>query len=231
MPNRIRIAAACVALAPVAASAADSFYVTAAGGYSWAQTSKLSASHGDGFSFQASSGNSEKHGAWRAGAGWYVLPRVALELAYADYGKQSFSVLGTANGSFVTQGLTMSSAALRRESEREVSAVTLDMVGHWPVHEHVTLVGRVGPAFGLVKASSAIATHLGLEQASVESRVRSFAFHASGAVRWSDVLPSVDLEAALDYLGPVGTSFSADNLDGTGRSSQTTLWLGIVKRF
>ena len=221
MPNPIRIAAACVALAPVAAPAADSFYVTAAGGYSSAQMSKLSSSHGDGFASQASSGESEKHGAWRAGAGWFVLPRVALELAYADYGEQAFSV----------QGLTQSSAALRRESRREVGAVTLDMVGHWPVHEHLTLVGRVGAAFARVGTASTVATDLGLEQASADSHARSFAFHASGAVRWSDALPGLDLEAALDYLGPVGTGFSADHLDGTGRSSQATLWLGVVKRF
>jgi len=94
MIDRIRIAAAVAAIAPMAATAADTFYLTAAGGYSWAQTSKLEASHGDGFDFQTGSGQSENHGAWRVGAGWFVLPRVALEAAYADYGRQSFTVEG-----------------------------------------------------------------------------------------------------------------------------------------
>ena len=48
--------------------------------------------------------------------------------------------------------------------------------------------------------------------------------------RWVDVFPTWDLEASLEYLGPVGTNFGT-GLAGTGRSSQTTLWLGVVKRF
>jgi hypothetical protein len=232
MIERMRIAAVLALATPLAAPAAETFYLTAAGGYSWAQMSKLSASHGDGFDFQTGSDQSEKHGAWRVGAGWFVLPRVALELAYADYGKQSFAVQGVPSPAFVPEVLSE-----ERRSERKVSAVTLDMVGHWPLREHVTLIGRVGPAFGLVKTSGSIAAPggfpfgSGAQSASFDARARSWAFHASGAARWVDVLPTLDVEAALEYLGPVGTSFSGDNLDGTGRSRQTTVWLGLVKRF
>lgn len=227
-----RIAAACAALLPLAAPAADTFYLTAAGGYSWSQMSRLASTHAAGFDAGAASASSEKHGAWRAGAGWYVLPRVALELAYADYGRQSFSVQGVPSPAFVPEVLSE-----ERRSERRVSAVTLDMVGHWPVHEHVTLIGRVGPAFGLVKTTGSIEAPGGFpfgsgpQSARVDARARSWAFHASGAVRWVDVLPTLDLEAALEYLGPVGTSFSGDSLDTTGRSRQTTVWVGLVKRF
>jgi opacity protein-like surface antigen len=232
MIHRIRIAAACAAIVPVAATAADTFYLTAAGGYSWAQTSKLEASHGDGFDFQTGSGQSEDHGAWRVGAGWFVLPRVALELAYADYGRQSFSVEGVPSPAFVPEVLSES-----RASERKVSAAVLDMVGHWPVHERFTLVGRVGAAYGLVKTTSRIEAPGGFpfgsgpQSASFDSRTRSWAFHAAGGVRCVDVLPTLDVEAMLEYLGPVGRSFSGDSLDTTGRSRQTTLWLGLVKRF
>lgn len=232
MIDRIRIAAACVAIAPMAAQAADTFYLTAAGGYSWAQMSKLEASHGDGFDFQTGSSQSENHGAWRVGAGWFVLPRVALELAYADYGKQSFSVEGVPGPAFVPEVLSE-----RRDSERKVSAAVLDMVGHWPVHERFTLIGRVGAAYGLVKTTSRIEAPGGFpfgsgpQSASFDSRTRSWAFHAAGGVRCTDVLPTLDVEAMLEYLGPVGKAFSGDSLDTTGRSRQTTLWLGLVKRF
>lgn len=232
MTNRSFIAAVCAAIAPMAAQAADSFYLTAAGGYSWAQMSKLAASHGDGFDLQTGSGQSGHHGAWRVGAGWFVLPRVALELAYADYGKQSFSVAGVPSPTLVPEALSE-----RRDSERKVRAAVLDMVGHWPVRERFTLIGRVGAAYGLVKTTSRIEAPGGFpfgsgpQSASFDSRTRSWAFHAAGGVRWADVLPTVDVEAMLEYLGPVGKTFSADSLDTTGRSRQTTVWLGLVKRF
>src|SRR4051812_41107786 len=99
------LAAAVLAL-PAAALADDAFYVTAAGGYSWAQTSKLSSGHGGSLDFPTGTGQSEDHGAWRVGAGWFVLPRVALELAYADYGRQSFSVTGVPSPAFVPEVLS-----------------------------------------------------------------------------------------------------------------------------
>lgn len=224
------LAAAVLAL-PFAAPAADAFYLTAAGGYSWAQTSKLSSGHGTGFEFPTGQSESESHGAWRVGAGWFVLPRVALELGYADYGRQSLSVQGVPHPAFVPEVLSES-----RSSERKVSAATLDMVGHWPVHQRVMLIGRVGAAYGRVKLSSHVVAPGGFpsghgpQDASFDARERSWAFHAAGGARWMDVFPTWDLEASLEYLGPVGTKFGAD-LAGTGRSSQTTLWLGVVKRF
>jgi len=224
------LAAAAVAL-PFAASAADTFYATAAGGYSWAQTSKLSAGHGEDFLFPTGQDESENHGAWRVGAGWFVLPRVALELGYADYGKQSFSIRGVPSPAYVPEVLSES-----RTSERKVSAVTLDMVGHWPLQPRVTLIGRVGMAYGLVKLSSHVVAPGGFpfgsgpQDVSLDLRERSWAFHVAGGARWMDVFPTWDLEASLEYLGPVGTNFGT-GLAGTGRSSQTTLWLGVVKRF
>jgi opacity protein-like surface antigen len=218
--------------AEAAAPVLSTFYVTAAGGYSWAQTSKLESSHADGFAFPTGSGQSENHGAWRAGAGWFVLPRVALELAYADYGRQSLAVTGVPSPAFVPEVLSE-----RRESERKVSAAVLDMVGHWPLDERFTLVGRVGAAYGLVKTTSRIDAPGGFpfgsgpRSASFDSRARSWAFHAAGGVRRVDVLPTLDVEAMLEYLGPVGKSFSGDSLGTTGRSRQTTVWLGLVKRF
>ena len=232
MTHRFFIAAACAAIAPLAVQAADTFYITAAGGYSWAQTSKLEATHGDGFDFQTGSGQSEHHGAWRVGAGWFVLPRVALELAYADYGKQAFFVEGVPSPAFVPEVLSE-----RRDSERKVSAAVLDMVGHWPVHERFTLIGRAGAAYGLVKTTTHIEAPGGFpfgsgpQSASFDARKRSWAFHAAGGVRWVDVLPTWDIEAMLEYLGPVGSTFSGDTLETTGRSRQTTVWLGLVKRF
>jgi len=70
----------------------------------------------------------------------------------------------------------------------------------------------------------------GPQDVSLDLRERSWAFHVAGGARWMDVFPTWDLEASLEYLGPVGTKFGGD-LAGTGRSSQTTLWLGVVKRF
>jgi hypothetical protein len=232
MIPRMHIAAACAAAFPLALPAADAFYITAAGGYSWAQESRLASRHESTLSFPTSSGDSENHGAWRVGAGWFVLPRVAAELSYADYGKQRLSAEGVPSPAFVPEVLSE-----RRDSERKVSAVALDMVGHWPVHDHVTLVGRVGAAYGLVKLSGHVAAPGGFpfgsgpQDASFEERERSWAFHASGGVRWSDLWPTWDLEAALEYLGPVGSQFSDTSLGGTGRSHQVTAWLGIVKRF
>lgn len=229
---RIRILAALAAAIPFAVSAADSFYVTAAGGYSGAQTSKLASGHESTLAFPTSSGDSESHGAWRVGAGWFVLPRLAAELSYADYGKQRFSVEGVPSPAFVPEVLSE-----RRDSERKVSAVALDMVGHWPVHERVMLIGRVGAAYGLVKLTGHVAAPGGFpfgsgpQEASFDERSRNFAFHVSGGVRWTDVLPTCDLEAAVEYLGPVGSSFSDTSLEGTGRSHQATVWLGLVKRF
>src|SRR3954465_3199113 len=101
------LVAAALAL-PFAACADDAFYVTAAGGYSWAQTSKLSSGHAQDFAFPTAKGESENHGAWRLGAGWFVLPRVALELGYADYGKQSFSIQGVPSPAFVPEVLSQS---------------------------------------------------------------------------------------------------------------------------
>jgi len=234
-PLACGLAAAVLAM-PHAASAADApaanaFYVTAAGGYSWAQTSKLSSGHGQGFAFPIDDSDSENHGAWRLGAGWFVLPRVAVELGYADYGKQSLSIVGVPSPAFPPEVLSES-----RTSERKVSAATLDMVGHWPLQPRVTLIGRVGMAYGLVKLSSHVVAPGGFpfghgpQDASFDTRERSWAFHVAGGARWMDVLPAWDLEASVEYLGPVGTKFGGD-LAGTGRSSQTTLWLGVVKRF
>ena len=98
------------------------------------------------------------------------------------------------------------------------------------------LIGRVGAAYGLVKLSSHVVAPGGFpfgsgpQEASFDTRERSWAFHVAGGARFVDVFPTWDLEASLEYLGPVGTKFGGD-LAGTGRSSQTTLWLGVVKRF
>jgi opacity protein-like surface antigen len=197
------LAAAVLAL-PCAAVAADApapdaFYLTAAGGYSWSQTSKLSSGDGTGFDFPIGEGSSENHGAWRVGAGWFALPRVAVELGYADYGKQSLSIVGVPSPAFVPEVLSES-----RTSERKVSAVTLDMVGHWPMHPRLTLIGRVGAAYGLVKLSSHVVAPGGFpfgsgpQDATFDIRERSWAFHAAGGARWTDVFPTWDLEASLE---------------------------------
>lgn len=225
--------AAALLLAPLAAPAADSsWYLTAAGGYTWAQSSSLSTGHDQNLAFPVSSGSSESHGAMRFGGGWFVLPRVALEAAWADYGKQSFDVTGVPSPAFVPEVLSE-----RRTSERKVSAVTLDMVGHWPVDPRVTLVGRVGAGYGLVEFSSHVAAPGGFpfgsgpQDAAYGARTRSWAFHAAGGARVVDLAPTWDLEAYVEYLGPVGSEFSGSSLDRTGRSSQVTIWLGVVKRF
>jgi hypothetical protein len=225
-------AAAAAALLPLAAPAADTAYVTAAGGYTSAQTSRLGSGHQDGFAFPTGSSESENHGAMRVGGGWFVLPRVALEASWADYGKQDLSAEG-APGPALVPGVLSG----RRMTERKVSAVALDMVGHWPVHPHVTLVGRVGMAYGFVKATGHVAAPGGFpsgggpQDASYDVRQRSWAFHGSAGARWVDVVPTLDVEAMVEYLGPVGSFFASESIGGTGRSSQATVWLGLVKRF
>jgi hypothetical protein len=225
----------CAAIAAFAAASqahATGAYVSASGGITRAEGSALASGHAADFVSPSEVSHSERRGIWRLGAGWEVLPRVALELHYSDYGRQRLQAAGSPNPfAFPEEVLRQS-----RASERRVTAWGLDLACRWPVAESVALVGRVGAALAEVRLENRIEAPGGFpfgsgpQQASFTAKKRAWAPRVAAGVAWQPA-QRWEVQGTLEYLGPIGSDFAAGDLQRTGRSHQASAWLTLLRRF
>ena len=229
---RIVPALAVLAVAwPAWATATPPSYVSAAIGYSEADTSGLEG--GNAHDFDGASTSSSRSGlAWRIAAGTALTPRFGLELNYTDYGRTRIEASGSANAvAFPPEVLPQ-----HRATAREVTAWGLDLVARFPVAPAVLLAARAGAAYATVKATSHVEAPGGFpfgqgpQDATFAARDRTWAPRIGAGASW-DFAPGWAAEASLEYLAPVGRGFSSGSEDRAGRSRQASGWVGIARRF
>jgi opacity protein-like surface antigen len=214
---------ACATIAPPAraAESATGFYVGAGAGVSRYDIDFSAQVHdayaGAPFTV-ASAGMTDRGGtAATLFAGWQFHRHVAVEAAYAWLGKAGAAYTLDRFGTFT------------RDAEYEASAVTLALVGSWPVHERFTLLVKGGVAF----------TRLEYRETGAD-RGEPHAFDAptldqtrgmAGLGATYAIAPQWTVRGEWDRYFDVGRRFAL-NEDGNGRfDAIDAFWVGVQYRF
>jgi opacity protein-like surface antigen len=215
------------------AAAAGEWYGGLAGGGTRGEASELEHDYPqDGPPVQVSSSDfRESHGAWKAFAGWRPIHWVAIELSYADYGTQKLGYTATP--------ITFAHLIPQQtgDGRRSVKGWNGDILGFLPIATNMEGFVGIGIAHARVKlTTNFISYFVGLEPqpspTTSSSSDTSTAARFSLGIAW---IPSAQWSVRLGYehLAKVGISFETGSVRGdhTGRSSQETLWLSMLRTF
>ncbi len=226
--------AALFAIAYPVKSTAGPWYAGFAGGVSGSEGSDLENSYPvDGSRFPprvVSSYLDQNRHTWRALVGLRPKDFLAVELNYSDYGTQNLGYRGRRDMPF---GPAFFIPQVTAEGRRTVTALGIDVIGHWPLSSKLTALLGVGLVRATVKLDSDFSTIVGFPPArnsSTSASERSMVVRYSLGGSWT-FDPRWALQAKFEYLPEIGSDFASGTESHTGRSSQQTFWLSVERNF
>jgi opacity protein-like surface antigen len=107
-----------------------------------------------------------------------------------------------------------------------------DVIGTWPITSSIEALAGVGVVRARVNLTTDF-TSSGLfltQTGNISESASGTKARGSLGANWTP-FPSWMLRVNYEYLDAVGTSFQPARPQGTGRSTQQTVWLSVVKSF
>jgi len=162
--------------------------------------------------------------------GRQVLPWLAAEIAYGDYGAQRIEYRGR---SFPI-GPPLFSHQFLVHATRKVKTFGVDLVGTWPPEGPVYLSGSIG-AYRAKTTRDEVNEIIG-NSVFPSSTLYSSYKDTSNVARYSlgagwRLNPSCALTLSYEHLGEIGSEFPMFTANATGKLSQSATWLGLTYRF
>jgi hypothetical protein len=201
------------------------FYVTVSGGE--ARTSDALVSNTESAITNATAVHSDfdsRDTAWKAGAGYRLLPWLSLELDYADLGRATVQTSLTASG--VPAGLTI---------DRRVDGWGASALFSWPIAPAFALYGRAGAFRANVKTEQRLAGNIVFGDTDPQLRSRTIE-HSDTIARLGVGLGwqawrNGGIHVEYEHYDNVGKPFVSGYTQTTGRADMDALWLGIRQAF
>jgi OOP family OmpA-OmpF porin len=214
-------------LLPLSALAAPGWYAGAAGGASRTDSS-LARNREAALSnvVEVRSDYDGEDGAWRAFAGYSFNDSLAVEVSYADLGRQRIDA--TTLG-----GVPQLPGAY--SIDRRVRGFGADLVGTLPLTPRFALLGRAGLFRAHTRSEVALSGNIAFAEGNPDDRARRLesddtVAHLGAGAQWSF---SERVQVRLEwehYFGP-GTSFQRGQSSNTGSADTDLFMLGAVLRF
>jgi OOP family OmpA-OmpF porin len=225
--NRYLALAVAASLVPLSALAAPGWYAGAAGGAS--RTDSNLARNREAALSNVTEVHSRFDGddtAWRAFAGYSFNDSLAIEVSYADLGRQRIDA-ATLGGTPQLPGAY--------SIDRRVRGFGADVVGTLPLSPRFALLGRAGLFRAHTRSDVSLSGNIAFAEGNADDRARRLesddtVAHFGVGAQWSF---SERVQVRLEwehYLGP-GTSFQRGQSSNTGSANTDLFMLGAVFRF
>lgn len=163
--------------------------------------------------------------AWKGFAGWQALPWLAVEVSYADLGKQSTDT------TFLGGDAPAPAEVLLR---REVKGFGVDLVLSTPVWSSVSVFGRVGAFRASIDATAQLSGNVvftGGNGETFRSSSTTETVTRYGVGLETPIAPNAGVRLEWERYANVGKKFAVGATGTTGEADMDTLTLGLIYRF
>lgn len=225
--KRFLAPAIAASLLPLSALAAPGWYVGAAGGVS--RTDSNLARNREAALSNVTRVHSDFDGddsAWKAFAGYSFNDSLAVEVSWADIGRQRIEAT-TLGGNPELPGAY--------SIDRRVHGYGADLVGTLPLSPRFALLGRAGLFRAHTRSDVQVSGNIAFAEGDPADRARRLesddtVAHFGAGGRWS-VTRRLELRLEWEHYLGTGTSFQRNESSNTGSANTDIFTLGAVLRF